>query len=79
MASPVERTLQQQLQQASTTATAVECPCDNATGKNVKLATVEREKKPKQDIFNFARLPELVATELRIFPAAVQQLIMYET
>lgn len=25
--------------------TEVECPCDNATGRNVQLATVEREKK----------------------------------
>lgn len=59
--------------------TEVECPCDNATGRNVELATVEREKKPKQDVSNIARLPELVATQLRIFAAAVQQLIMYET
>lgn len=78
MAPPGERTLQQQLQQASTTATAVECP---VTMPQVETWTWQqsREKKHKQDISNFARLPELVATELRIFAAAVQQLIMYET
>lgn len=59
--------------------TEVECPCDNATGRNVQLATVESEKKAKQDVSNIATSSELVATQLRIFAAAVQQLIMYET